>query len=371
MEYTYTIELPDNWTEEREGRYSSESPWARLSITSMRLPAEHGLDQFRQSVQDGLRGNWWPDSSLFEITSVEEVQIENHSAERIRYRVQEAPQYCVVDVEELLVISEFLTGFPQGFRVRVWMCENDVANHGQIRTSVLGSFQVATRPAEYYTQFVPVKGVMVKAHESVAPAALQAGAEIVDGLLSGREDIAECMPLQGADLAIIPRNQTNVDLPEFAHLKGTSDFTGRRRDTFEIRGLGGVAGQPVSSAGEEQLLGNRGPEHPWMPYRGLAAAHEYAHAIQNVCFKQEDHDRWNKFYEEASEAGLYPGSHMMADVHEFFAVLSTVYFEVTNELHDVRTREELAETYPMIFQALDDIYSGATLDEKFRTLILP
>ena len=109
---------------------------------------------------------------------------------------------------------------------------------------------------------------MVRAHESVDPAALQAGAEIVDAMLSGREDIPGCMAQKEGDLAIIPKDQVNTDLPEFADLKGTKDFTGRSRDTFELRGLGGTGSRPTT-AGEEQLLGNWDSHHPWYPYLGF------------------------------------------------------------------------------------------------------
>ena len=367
LEYDYTIELPDGWQQDNEDRFSIASPWAHLEITSRRLPLGFDVDQLSQLVQGDLRKDWWPNASLFEITSVEEGLTDNQPTIRVRYRIQESPQYCVVNVEELVVVSQILAGYPHGFRVRAWMCEQEVANYGKARQSILDSFHVATVPAEYYTQFLPVKGLMVKAHESVEPAALQAGAEIVAAMLSGREDIALCMPLQGADLAIIPKDKTNTDLPEFTHLVGTKDFTGRRRDTFEIRGLGGVIGQPVSSAGEEQLLENWGPQHPWFPYRGWVALHEFAHAIQNLCFAEEDHEEWNKFYEDALEANLYPGSHMMADTHEFFAEFSQGYFEVTDNLGKNLNRSELWDRFPEIFQFLDEIYGGATLPEEYRT----
>ena len=94
--------------------------------------------------------------------------------------------------------------------------------------------------------------------------------------------------------------------------------------------------------------------------------HEFAHGIQNLCFTPEDHEQWNEFYAEAVQAELYPGSHMMADVKEFFAVFSTGYFEVTEELGDDPSREDLINRFPMIFQALDEIYGGATLPEIYR-----
>ena len=58
---------------------------------------------------------------------------------------------------------------------------------------------------------------------------------------------------------------------------------------------------------------------------------------------------------------------MMADVKEFFAVLSTGYFEVTDELGHGSHRETLKNRFPEIFLALDEIYGGATLPEAYRT----
>ena len=367
LEYSYTIVLPDGWNQHREGTYSSDSPWVWLTVSSQILPDGNTLDQFSRLVQDGLKKDWWPTASLFEINSVEEDQTDSQPARRIRYRVQESPRYCVLDVEEVVVVARLLPGNPQGFRIRAWMCEHDVANHGQMREQILESFQISTRPAEYYKQFMLAKGVTIKANETVDPAAVEAGAEIVDVMLSGRPDIAQCMARRRGDLAIVPRDQALTSLPEYQHLEGTTDFTGRRRDNFDIRGVGGVPGLPVSSAGEEQLLGNLEPHHPYYPFRGLVAVHEFAHGIQNLCFTQADHDQWNGFYEEAVQAELYPGSHMMANVNEYFAVMTTWYFEVTAELGEVSDRDELKERFPKVFRALDEIYEGADVPEKYRT----
>ena len=374
VEYDYTIGLPDDWTQKREHRYSSPSPQVHLEITSRRFPVGADIDQYIQQVQDNLKEDWedwWFTTSLFHTTSVEKETTDEKTAIRIRYRVQETSEYCVLDVVDVVLVSRIVPEDPQVFRIRAWMCESRVARRGQLRYDVLKSFEVITRPAPapYYTQFAPVKGVVVKAHESVDPAALKAGKEIVGAMLSGREDIPGCMARHGGDLAIIPRDQVNTDLPEFAHLAGTKDFTGRPRENYDLRGLGGVVGQSVSSAGEEQLLGNWESKHPWYPYRGWVATHEFAHGIQNLCFTQEDWEKWNKFYDKAVDENWYPGTHMVADVLEFFAVFSTAYFEVTDELGDDPSREELRNRFPEIFQALNEIYGGATLPEKYRTYI--
>ena len=247
------------------------------------------------------------------------------------------------------------------------MCEHDVKNHGHMREQILENFQISTKSAEYYKQFMSVNGVTIKADETVDSAAVEAGAEIVGVMLSGRPDIARCMARRRGDLAIVPRDQTLTSLPEYQHLEGTTDHTGRRRDNFDIRGVGGVPGQPVSSAAEEQLLGNLEPHHPYYPFRGLVAVHEFAHGIQNLCFTQADREQWNKFYEEAVQAELYPGSHMMADVNEYFAVMTTWYFEVTDELGEISDRDELKEQFPKVFRALNEFYAGATVPEKYRT----
>ena len=363
--------MPDNWNQDGEGRYSSSSPWTRVTITSQMLPTGYGVDEFSQFVLYDLQKDWWPTASLFKVTSVEENQTHNQPSRLISYRVQEAPQYCVVDVKELVMVSRILPGYPHGFRIRSWMCERDVTSHGQMREGILDSFRVASEPAEYYRQFIVVNGVTVKADASVDPAAVEAGAEIVTALLSGRQDIVRCMARRRAALAIMPRDQTATSLPEFTHLVGTVDFTGRRRDSYDIRGLGGVRGRPVSAVGEEQLLGNGGPQHQWFPYRGLAAVHEVAHGIQNICFTQEDDQQWKAFYEEAVQAELYHGTHMMANEMEFFAVFSTGYFEVTYELGRDSDREYLKERFPMVFQALDQIYGGTAVPEKYRTWMAP
>ena len=189
-------------------------------------------------------------------------------------------------------------------------------------------------------------------------------------LLSGRDNVAPCMARMGGDLAIIPKDQSVVTLPEYRYLEGTKDFTGRPRDGFHLRGLGGVRGQPVSSAGEEQLLGTWGPEHPFYPYRGLVAVHEYAHGIQNLCFTSTDRIKWDALYREAKEADVFPDSHMMYNHEEFFAVLTTVYFGVTRELGDGLSRESIKDIVPRgveVLDFLDDIYGGAVLPEIYTT----
>lgn len=367
MEYGHTVELADGWYRVEEGHYRSDSPAGILTVSSQYLPREYDLDQFTRLVRYGLREDWWPGASLFEVMSVEDTKAGDQPATRIRYRVQMSPGYCVIDVAELVLVSQLLPGNPQGFRAFAWMCEHEVGQYGKERDAMLDSLRTFTKEAEYYTQFLSVNGIAVKAAGSVDPAAVEAGADIVAAMLSGRQDIARCMVRMRADLAITPKDELVTSLPEFERVVGTSDFTGRRLDSFEIRGLGAVPGHPVTAAAEEQLLGTLGPQHPYQPYRGLVAVHEFAHSIQNLCFTKDDHEEWDRFYEEAVRAGVYEGSHMMANVMEFFAVLSTGYFEVTDELGTGSDLAALKNRFPKVFEALEEIYGGAAVPEEYRT----
>ena len=118
LEYNYTMVLPDGWNQHRKGRHRRDSPWAWLTISSQILPDGNTLGQFSQFVQNNLQKDWWPTASLFEVYSVEEGRTHGQPTKRIRYRVQEYPQYCVLDVEESVVVVQILPGNPQGFRIR-------------------------------------------------------------------------------------------------------------------------------------------------------------------------------------------------------------------------------------------------------------
>ena len=368
LEYGHTIDLSDDWNVVHEGRYHRESPWSWLLITSEDVPRVSNLDRFAESVRDRLEQDWWPTRSLFEVSVFEKRETDGQPSYLIRYRVQESPQYCVVDVVELVTFADSLPGPAKGFRTRMWMCEHAAGTHNQGRIEILDSFRITTTPSKYYKQFLSVKGITIKAAQKVDPAAFHAAADMIGPMLSGRHDIADCMVNAGAALAIIPKDDIVTTLPEFTHLKDRSDFTGRTYQSFQIRGLGGVRGQPVSSASEESLLGLDVSAYPHnrFPFDALITVHEFAHAIQNVCFTSEDHNKWNAFYASAKQDNIFPGTHMMADEKEFFAVFSTAYFEVTDEIGKGAGRSTVEEEYPEIFMFLEELYGGSVLPPELR-----
>ena len=291
----------------------------------------------------------WPAYSLFELTSFAEIQTDRQNFYEVSYRMQESPEYCIVAVTERIAAAEAWYGVLRSLRVISWMCEGNVNRHGEANTAMLDTFTVSGKPDDYYTQALVANGVLIKAADKVDPEALSVASDVVKWMLDGRQDITECMPAVGAAIAIIPKDEFVTTLPEFARLKGRGDFTGRTYDSMQLRGLGAVKGQPVSAAAEEGLIE--------VPTNLFVIVHEFAHAIQNLCFNQADHEEWGAFYAKALEANIYPGTHMMHDVDEFLAVFSSAYFEVTPELGRQRTSRQLIEdTFPEIYESLRKIY---------------
>lgn len=234
------------------------------------------------------------------------------------------------------------------------MCEVDVPRHASSTTALLDSLRVRGRVAAYHSQSLFSNGVLLKAADRAQPETLVVAAQILNWMLgSSRSDFAHCLPRVGAALAIIPRDDFVTALPEFAWLGGQADFTGRTYDSFELRGLGAVRRQPVTATSEERLLGIGVP-------RDLnVTVHEFAHAIQNLCFTPEDHRKWSGFYSQALQADFKPGSHLMHDVYEFFAVFSSAYFGVTDELGNRSTsRDTIRNDFPDIFRSLTQIYGS-------------
>ena len=345
-EYGYTIDIPDGWVEEGEGRYSGQESGGTLRIRSQELESETTLDQYAESVRDNLRQEWWTSASLFEITSFEKEQAGNQDFYSLRYRVRESPKYCIVDVQERIYLANSLPGNPHGFRVSIRFCDWELqsADARRLRTRLLDSFRIANQPASYYTQFITVEGITVKASDRVRSVSMYNAADVIKTMMTSlREDIQECLIRQGASLAISPLGEYITTLPEFTPQKGELDFAA---------GLGAVKGQPVSGVVEASLLEG---------YLSVTF-HEFAHAVQNLCFTEDEHREWNRFYEEAQDANIFPGSYGMTNSDEFFAEFSVSYFEQPYVIQwrwaadEELTRQKLSADFPEIFSFLERTY---------------
>ena len=358
MEYAFELDIPGNWEELDSNRFQRPDGEAHITVVSARLDDET-LEEYANTVRKNLARDWWDDASLLEVYEFERVRADGREYYRMRYRVQESPEYCVLDVIEVVGVADDIPGRRVGFRIRGDACE-----WRQLTSlrRIVQSFEVVVRPPSYYTQFIDVAGVVIKASDDVMPEALYRAAETVDAMMQGRLDIVECLADKNAAVAIAGETEWVTDLPEFRWLSGREDFTGRPYDGFAIRGLGAVAGQPVSATAEENLL-RKSEAYEFID----VTIHEFAHAIENLCLTNPDRRRLNALYETVLGTGRIDGTHASADVDEFFAVFSTVYFNATRELYWlVEDQDELADVYPDVYSFLWEVYGTVSTDDFRR-----
>ena len=257
-------------------------------------------------------------------------------------------------------MASSLPGNPVGFRARYRLCDWEARRFGEARARALDTFRIATRPAEYYTQFIHTEdGIIVKASDKVAPEALiKAGDVITMMTLAIRNDIRACLRKKGAAMAILPEGEYVVALPEFAYLKGkTAPHSDTPFETY-TGGLGAVEGQPVPATTEGDLLYFY--EYQPLPHITM---HEFAHAIMNLCFTWRDAEEWSALYADALEANVFPGTYAMINEREFFAQLSVAYFNVSDAIrvgvHVSQVQDRLRTALPETFAFLERIYGEA------------
>ena len=142
--YAYSIELPydqNDWWRDDAYIISDIAGW--VNVAAVELGNRTTLDQYAESVRDGLRDDWWTDASLFEITSFERKRLGDLDAYSIAYRVQKNHTFCIKDAVELVVVASSLPGNPVGFRARYELCDWEARTFlSEFRTRALDSFRV-------------------------------------------------------------------------------------------------------------------------------------------------------------------------------------------------------------------------------------
>lgn len=91
--------------------------------------------------------------------------------------------------------------------------------------------------------------------------------------------------------------------------------------------------------------------------------HEFAHAIINLGFTEEEMREWMAIYEAAKVQNAFPGTFAMTNADEYFAELSQSYFEVNNEING---RREIRRGDPDAFRFLEQIYGRTNLSWPSR-----
>jgi alpha-glucosidase len=217
---------------------------------------------------------------------------------------------------------------------------------------VLGASLTAFAPGQtkdFYTRRLEVMGIEIKAPEPVDSRALTAAKRTIERMLAAQPEIAKRMRVQRAALAIIPRKAFITSLPEFSAQRGKNDSNGNPYDSFKVRGAGGVPGQPVTATSEENLLRLSGD-----PFAAEdITCHEFAHAVMNLGFTEEQRRKWKELYTRAKEKNLFTGTFAMTNADEYWAELSQSYFGVNNESNSPGT---IRRADPDAFVFLESVY---------------
>ena len=353
--YTYTIDLPDGWFEDRRGSISTPYGWLRVIESD--LPAETELEEFAKSVRDNLKQEWSKSAWLFEISSFRKRREGDQDFYVIEYRLQENSWRCLRDVVELIALGSYLPGPTRGFRLRHQMCASDLSrNLDLVRRDTLESFRVTTDPDPYYGQFISRPGVTIKARGRVDPQALHNAAGILDVMLDGREDIVDCLGRNGSALAIVADGDPLTGLPEFAHLRDAGD---PYLNSVHAPGAGaGGPDSPVTATPEQMLRGFAG----YPPFRDV---HESGHHLQEICFTERDNLEWDDLHRISVERvgefeEIDPISRLVSGPSvEFWAGFASVYFFV-----DDAQRRYIQELFPEAFAFVEKIYGPLTPTES-------
>ncbi|MFH5806578.1 hypothetical protein [Alienimonas sp. DA493] len=223
--------------------------------------------------------------------------------------------------------------------------------------AVVGPIPEGVKLDSFYRKHVDAGGVPVVGSERVSDAALIAAAAVVERMLSARPPLRAALAARGARLALIGRDEATTDLPEYEGLRRRKAYWDRR-----ARGFGGTPAQPMTSAGEENVLGL-----PADRYRGESVLiHEFAHAVHHIGLTELDEgfdDRLQTAFDAAIEAGRWAETYAATNPSEYFAEGVQCYFDCNaaadppNGVHNaIRTREQLRDYDPALYELIDEAF---------------
>lgn len=218
----------------------------------------------------------------------------------------------------------------------------------------------------YYTHFQRSgSGILIKSGNDTSQVARDKAGAIIDVMLRKLSEEARVMANFGVELCVYGPDEDAFDVPE--HRMGYNIAP------YPVAGYGACEGNAITSISQLNLLRVVDGE-PATHYRNESIlAHEFAHGIHLIGLKfvggGERYQRFESLYESSKEAGLWPNTYAISNVEEFFATLTTIWFDVMEESPDgswnirgpVNTREELLEYDPKTYAFMDEIYPACHL----------
>ncbi len=210
----------------------------------------------------------------------------------------------------------------------------------------------------FYQKYVDAAGIPVIGSEKVTDAALLRAKEIVEQMLAFRAELRQAMIARRAYVGIMARTEVTTDIPEHAHLANDPNTDWNQR----ARGLGGTPANPITTAGEENLLCLAEDR-----YLGESIlTHEFAHAIHLIGITALDagfNTRLQALYQDALGRGLWANTYAGSNRAEYWAEGVQSWYDTNQRpqsgIHnEVNTRGEL-RAYDPSLAALSAEYLGA------------
>lgn len=223
----------------------------------------------------------------------------------------------------------------------------------------------------YYTQsLTSASGIVVKAGPRVDPYTLTKAAENVEVLLAKPgTGIAAQLVAHGCSLAVFAPLENAYTIPE--HRRGYNPEQAPLGG-----GRGGTPEKCVSSISESNVLRTRSDPDPYKNtlFRDSnILVHEFGHAIHLVGIRSLPDPSLNReleaAYANAYYSGRWPNTYAISSVQEYFAVLSTIWFNTTVESPNwengvsspVNTRDEMRVYDPEAYAFFEKVYPSDLL----------
>ena len=208
----------------------------------------------------------------------------------------------------------------------------------------------------FYQKHLDAMGVPIVSASEVDDRAFQEACAIIAVMLSKRPEVVAPLRANKVRVGIIGRNQVTSDMPEHHDLD--TMYPGTDWDIY--RGLGATIDRPLSSVGEENLLGlPRGARPDGDPYAGESImVHEFAHTFleMGVFFLPEESKAKGELtalYNNALAAGTFDDTYADDTWQEYWAEGVQTWFETNltaeppNGIHGpIDTRDELRANDP-------------------------
>lgn len=214
----------------------------------------------------------------------------------------------------------------------------------------------------YYEKYTESScGIVIKSSAKVSDEAHAVAAATADHMLSRLPEAAQVMRHFHAEVAVYALGEDAYDIPEHR--------VGYKVLHRPVEGFGGVADLPVTSISERNLLRiTEGPHATRYPNEFIMA-HEFGHAVHLIGLNYlPDRTKANELlsaYENARRLGRWPNTYLIGNYEEYFATLTTVWFNVMAESADgtwdgvrgpVNKRDELKEYDPEAYAFFERIY---------------